>query len=140
MSALPDDFALPRLDAFNAPWFASGTLAVQQCAACAALQHPPEEICHACGSMTFGHRVLAPRGTIYSYTVVHHPTSNVLAAAVPYVVVLVGLDEEPAVRVVGNLVDAPPSDARIGLAVEAVWDERRTDDGTVILLPQWRPA
>lgn len=139
MSALPDDFALPRIDAFNGPWFTSGTLAVQQCAQCDVLQHPPEEICHACGSMTFGHRVLTPRGTIYSYTVVHHPTSNALAASVPYVVVLVSIDEEPAVRVLGNLVDAPLGAARIGLPVEAVWDERRTDDGTVILLPRWRP-
>jgi len=88
--------------------------------------------------MTFGHRVLAPRGTIYSYTVVHHPTTNALSASVPYVVVLVSVDEEPNVRVVGNLVDAAPTEARIGLPVEAVWDERRADDGTVILLPQWR--
>jgi len=30
------------------------------------------------------------------------------------------------------------SDVEIGLPVEAVWEERPTEDGVVVLLPQWR--
>ncbi|MET0886230.1 MAG: zinc ribbon domain-containing protein [Mycetocola sp.] len=44
-------------------------LALQQCAACNALQHPPEEICHVCGSFRFLTRTVAPTGTVYSYTI-----------------------------------------------------------------------
>ena len=55
----------------------------------------------------------------------------------PYTVVLVSLDEAPHLRVVGNL---DGDDVRIGMAVVPYWEERAADDGTTILLPQWRAA
>jgi uncharacterized OB-fold protein len=139
VAELPRDFALPAITPWNEAWFTSGTLAVQSCASCAALQHPPEEVCHACGATSFTTTVLAPRGVVHSYTVAHYAAHRSLADAVPYAVVLVALDDAPDVRVIGNLVGAEPSQARIGLPVEAVWEERVVDDGTVIRLPQWMP-
>ena len=59
---------------------------------------------------------------------------------VPYAVVLVSLDDAPELRVVGNMPGVPIEDIRIGMAVEAIWEERHADDGAVILLPQWQPA
>jgi uncharacterized OB-fold protein len=56
---------------------------------------------------------------------------------VPYTVVLVSLDDAPQIRVVGNI---PGTDVHIGMPVVAEWDEHTADDGTTILLPQWRPA
>jgi uncharacterized protein len=135
---LPRDWALPAIDRTNRAWFTSGALALQECAACHGLQHPPEEICHVCGSMEFVSRTVAPTGTVYSYTIVHHAVHPALESSVPYAVVLVALDDEPQVRVVGNLLDVAMSDVEIGLPVEAVWEERPTEDGVVVLLPQWR--
>ena len=137
---LPRDWALPALTDANRAWFTSGELAVQQCTSCGVLQHPPEEICHACGSMAFTTRALAPYGTVHSYTVAHHSVHPALDASVPYAVVPVSLDEVPEVRVVGNLLDVPVGEIRIGMAVVATWQERTTDDGEVIRLPQWRAA
>lgn len=137
---LPDDFTLPALTQFNREWFTSGTLAVQQCVACERLQHPPEEICRACGSMTFDTRVLAPRGTIYSHTVVHYAASRALETSVPYVVVLVSFDEAPQLRVIGNLLGVHTMSVVIGAAVGAEWTSHASEDGTVIQLPQWRLA
>jgi uncharacterized OB-fold protein len=88
--------------------------------------------------MEFVTRTVAPTGTVYSYTIVHHAVHPALEAAVPYAVVLVALEDVPHVRVVGNLLDTAVSDVAIGLPVEAVWEERPTDDGVVVLLPQWR--
>ncbi len=146
MGVLPDDWALPALDARNTVWFTSGQLAVQRCAGCGTAQHPPEEVCHRCGSMSFDHVAVAPRGTVHSYTVAHYPVHPALAGSVPYTVVLVSLDEAPQVRVVGNLVGdravgaAPAGDEIIiGMPVEAFWEEREVD-GQVVRLPQWRPA
>ena len=136
MGALPADWGVPELTDANRPWFTSGALAVQECASCSTLIHPPEEVCHACGAMSFGTRVLEPRGTVHSYTVVHYAANRALADAVPYTVVLVSLDDAPHVRVIGNL-DGP---AHIGMPVVPYWHERTADDGTVVLLPQWRPA
>ena len=135
MPALPDDWALPALTAFNRAWFTSGALAVQRCTSCATLQHPPEEVCAACGAMTFDHVELAPTGTVHSFTVVHYAANAALAAAVPYTVVLVSLDDAPHVRVVGNL---DGDDVTIGMPVVATWDRRTAEDGSEVLLPQWR--
>ena len=131
--APPSDWATPEVTAVNQAWFTSGTLAVQRCAACGAVQHPPEEVCHRCGGMEFEYPEVAPRGTVYSFTVAHYAPSPALAESVPYTVVLVSLDELPEVRVVGNLPDTDPAEVRIGMPVEAYWEKR---DG--VLLPQWR--
>jgi uncharacterized OB-fold protein len=137
MSVLPPDWALPALTPFNEAWFTSGALVVQRCTACGTLQHPPEEICHVCGGMAFDGTTLAPTGTVYSYTVVHYAANKALADSVPYAVVLVSLDEAPQIRVVGNI---PGTEVHIGMPVVAEWDEHTAEDGTQILLPQWRPA
>jgi uncharacterized OB-fold protein len=134
---LPGDWAVPAITETNRAWFTSGELALQQCAACATVQHPPEEICHVCGSMRFVTRTVAPFGTVYSYTVVHHAVHPALEASIPYAVVLVQLDEIPDARVVGNLLDVPVDQVTIGMRVEATW-ELRTADEDEVLLPQWR--
>ena len=134
MAALPEDWALPAITPFNEAWFTSGAIVVQRCASCATLQHPPEEVCAACGAMAFDHVELAPTGTVHSLTVVHYAANAALADAVPYTVVLVSLDDAPQLRVVGNL----DGDVAIGLPVVATWERRVADDGTEILLPQWR--
>jgi uncharacterized OB-fold protein len=137
---LPADWALPALTPFNRAWFTSGAIAVQQCAACLVLQHPPEEICHRCGGMTFETRVLAPTGTVHSYTIAHHSVNPRLDGAVPYAVVLVALEEAPEVRVVGNLLDVPVEEVAIGMPVTATWEEFTSEDGETVLLPQWQRA
>ena len=138
MGAIPETWAIPSPTPFTEAWFTSGTLAVQRCVGCGTLQHPPEEVCYACGAMSFDAAVLAPRGTVFSHTVVHYAASPALADSVPYAVVLVALDDAPEIRVVGNL-DGPVEDVRIGLPVEAHWVTRDID-GDTIRLPQWRPA
>ena len=54
----------------------------------------------------------------------------------PYTVVLVSLDEAPHLRVVGNI----DGDVEIGMPVVPYWEERTAEDGTSVLLPQWRKA
>jgi uncharacterized OB-fold protein len=131
-------WTVPVLNDTNRAWFTSGALTLQQCVACGALQHPPEEVCHVCGGMVFSSRVVAPTGTVKSYTVVHHSVHPALDAFVPYTVVLVALDEVPDVRVVGNLLDVPVDEVAVGMPVVATWEELASDDGTVVLLPQWQ--
>ena len=133
--APPPDWATPVVTPVNREWFTSGTLAIQRCAACAAVQHPPEEVCHRCGGTEFHYRAVAPRGTVYSFVVVHYAANPALAESVPYAVALVSLDELPEVRVVGNIPSVDPAELDIGMPVAAFWDERAE-----VLLPQWKPA
>jgi hypothetical protein len=140
MGVLPQDWGLPAITPLNEAWFTSGALVVQRCASCDTTQHPPEEICHACLGTDLGPVAVAPRGTVHSFTVVHYPTNPELAGSVPYAVVLVSLDDEPHLRVVGNMPGTPIDEIRIGLPVVPFWEDRTADDGTLVRLPQWRPA
>lgn len=139
MASMPENWTLPGVTDLNREWFESAALRVQTCADCAALQHPPEEICHRCGAMSFTSTELAPTGTIHSFTVVHYPVNKSLADSVPYAAVLVSLDDEPAIRVLGNLFDIAMDDICVGMPVHAVWQELSDEFGTV-QLPQWSPA
>jgi uncharacterized OB-fold protein len=79
---------------------------------------------------------------VWSFVVAHPPLLPAYAAMAPYNVVVVALDEDPALRMVGNVVtgpDAPldsvePSSLRIGEPVEVVFDSPREG----IAMPRWR--
>jgi len=139
MTVLPADWALPLPNRLNEAWFTAQRLAVQRCTACDVRQHPPEEICHRCGGTDFGHDDLGPNGTVYSYTVAHYAVNRALADSVPYAVVLVSLDDDPTIRVVGNMPGTPLDAIHIGLPVTVTWEEHTAEDGAVIHLPQWAP-
>jgi len=74
------------------------------------------------------------RGTIASRVVVHAPVLPAFRARVPYAVVLVELDEDPGLRLVGNVLDAAPEQVRIGLPVRVAFEALNDE----ITLPQWR--
>ncbi|MEU3270757.1 OB-fold domain-containing protein [Saccharomonospora sp. NPDC006951] len=64
-----------------------------------------------------GYVVAAGTGTVYSFVVQHHP--GVPGKTTPFVIALVELDE--GVRMLGELLDAEPSQVHIGLEVEVVF-------------------
>lgn len=139
-SALPEDWTLPAVSPLNEAFFRSGRLALQRCAGCGTVQHPPEELCHRCHETDFEEAVSEGTGTVYSFIVVHHPAHPKLSDSVPYTVVLVSLDDHPDVRITGNLVGVAPEAVSIGLPVRAFWDEIQDEDGVVLQLPQWEAA
>ena len=108
----------------------AGELRVQRCGACGALRHPPGPVCPACHAMQPAYDVVSGRGTVYSYVVHRHPP--VPGKELPILLVLVELDE--GVRMVGELVDASPDDVKIGAPVEV--SMVRVDDDLTI--PGWR--
>lgn len=81
------------------------------------------------------------KGSIWSFVVAHPPLLPAYAALAPYNVVVVSLDEDPTLRLVGNLVSRPgapinevdPATICIGEPVRVVFD-RVTDD---VALPRW---
>ena len=135
---MPAGWAVPALSPFNRPFFTSGKLALQECAGCGNVQHPPEEVCYKCFGMDFKPRETSGLGSIYSFIVIHYPVAPSLADSVPYAVVLVALDDFPLVRVVGNVLNRAPEEVAIGQRVKAVFEEIPSADGTdAIFLPQW---
>lgn len=110
------------------------TLRVQCCADCETFRHPPVPVCHACGSTAIDWRKVAGRGTVFSYTVAHHPTYPAVKSALPYNIAVVLLEDAGDVRLITNVIDVPPEEMRIGLPVTVAWEE--VADGWI--LPRFR--
>ena len=127
----PDEWTAPFWEAA-----AKHRLVVPRCTACGTYRFPPSPFCWRCRAQAIDWVERPGRGIVYSYTVVWHPILPDLADSVPYAPAVVELPDTDGVRVVGALVDAAPSDARIGLPVELVWRDVR--DG--VSVPPWRPA
>ena len=128
---LPDEDSAPFWEACRA-----GELRVQRCAGCGRLRFPPRAMCPACRSLEAEWIPLSGRGTIYSRVVCHPPVLPAFRERAPYAVVLVELAEDPALRMLGNVLDCAPQDVEIGGPVRVDFQ----DVGDGVTLPQWRVA
>jgi len=118
----------PPLGHDNAWWWEGikrGELLLQKCSGCATLRHPPRPMCGKCQSTKWETVAAKGRGTLYSFTVVHHPKFP--GFEYPLVCGLVELEE--GTRIVSNVVGCEPDEVRIGLpvvlSIENVDDEMK---------------
>lgn len=135
---------LPDLDAPDSRGFWEGTalgeLRVQCCGDCGRRRMPPRPMCPACRSISAVWEGVSGRGTIWSFVVPHPPLLPAYSEVAPYNAILVALDEDPAIRFVGNLVTGPdgaideldPEGICIGERVRVVF--HRIED---VALPRW---
>jgi uncharacterized OB-fold protein len=146
MTVAADQFLLPQPDEDSQPFWdgcARGELLVQACGACGRRRIPPRPMCPSCRSFETRWEKVSGRGAVWSFVVSHPPLLPAYAAVAPYNVVVVALDEDASLRMVGNVVEGPdapldsidPTSLTIGEAVEVVFDS--PVDG--IAMPRWRP-
>jgi len=109
-----------------------GRLLIQRCATCGALRHPPRPMCPHCHSLAWDTLESSGRGTVYSFVMPRHPQFPFFDD--DYIVALIELEE--GTRLVSNLVDVAPDEARIGMPVAVRFDEF---DGEVVL-PVFTPV
>ena len=107
-------------------------LLVQRCVRCGALRHPPRPMCPRCQSLDWDTIEASGRGTVFSFVMPRHPPLPWFDDG--YIVALVDLAE--GVRLVTNLVDCTPDDARVGMDVQVRFTE--FDGGLV--LPLFAPV
>jgi hypothetical protein len=136
---------LPVIDEDSGPfWEAArrGELVMQRCASCGRLRFPPRPMCPQCQSTDATWTPMSGRGTVWSFVVPHPPLLPDYSELAPYNVVVVALDEDPTLRLVGNLVtsaDGPINellDIEIGAPVRVVFAPVSED----VSLPRWVPA
>jgi acetyl-CoA acetyltransferase/uncharacterized OB-fold protein len=100
-------------------WFwtsgADGLLRIQGCTECHTLVHPPVPICPVCRSRNWEPTVVSGRGTIIGYTINQHQWHPDFTP--PYVIAVVALAENPAVRLTTNVVDCDPDAVQVGQEV-----------------------
>jgi len=141
------DAPLPEVDDVTRPFWegtAKGELRMQACGACGRMRFPPRPMCPFCQSLDVEWKVMSGRGTVWSYVVPHPPVLPAFEPLAPYNVVVVALDEDPTLRLVGNLLASPdgaineidPATIRIGEPVRVVFQPAGED----IVLPRWMRA
>jgi uncharacterized OB-fold protein len=131
--------ATPVPDELTEPYWQAAReqrLVMQRCVACRTYIHPPFPMCTSCYSTELSFEEVSGRGTIYSSSTMHEPMVAGFEDSLPYVCVVVELDEQPGLLMLTNLVDATADDARCGARVEVGFEE--IDGG--FLLPQFRLA
>ena len=142
-----EGFILPLRDDDSGPFWEGtrkGELRMQRCTSCGRLRFPPRPMCPWCRSMESDWRVMSGQGTIWSFVVPYPPLLQAYADLAPYNVVVIALDEDPTLRLVGNLVaseDGPinavdHSTIEIGQQVRVVF--QKIDETTA--LPRWLRA
>jgi uncharacterized protein len=97
----------------------TGELRIFRCADCQHWVHPPVPVCRKCRSTRVAAQAVSGKGTLYSFTVNHHPWTDTFNG--PYVLGLVELDEEPGVHVLTNIVDCAREEIRVGMALEVTF-------------------
>lgn len=126
---IPDDFSAPFFDGAR-----EGRLMLQHCASCQAWSFPVRERCPHCFAAGLGWRQASGRGSLYTFTIMHQIMNPGFASAVPFNVAQIDLDE--GVRMVSNVVGTGNEDLRIGMRLEAVFE----DVGDGVRIPKFRPA
>ena len=135
---------LPEIDADSAPFWEgakSGELRVQRCTATGRLFFPPRPLSPYAPKTEPEWTTVSGRGTIWSVVVPHPPLLPGFTERAPYNVIVVALEEDPAIRMVGNLVseaggaigEIDPATIEIGTPVRVVF-ETVADD---VALPRW---
>jgi uncharacterized OB-fold protein len=142
-----DGLLLPWPDDDGEPFWEyarHGELRIQACADCGRLRFPPRPCCPNCGSFEDEWRPMSGRGRIWSYVVAHPPLLPAYAERAPYPVVVVELDEDPTIRLVGTVTSSvrrpdapwnavPPQRLRIGAPVQVVFQAMAPE----VTVPRW---
>ena len=128
---------LPFADAETKPywdWAKRHELRMQRCADCGAIRLPARP--DVPGVQLDARRVGedARHRHDLQLDVVHPPVLPAFAADAPYAVVLVQLDDDPPLRLVGQVIDIPNDELAAGIPVEVVFDDVTAE----VTLPKWR--
>jgi uncharacterized OB-fold protein len=110
----PDRDSLPFWEGVNA-----GEFRVQRCDACGAYRWPARAICNRCRSFHAAWVALSGVGTVKSWVTTHQVFAAVFKDEVPYTTILVQLNEQDDLQVIGSF-DARAAVPLAGMKVRAV--------------------
>ena len=124
---------LPAVDDDAAPFWEGcrqGVLRIQRCVESGRLIFPPRVTSPFAPRVPLEWTELSGRGSLWSFVVPYPPLLPQFAALAPYNVVAVALEEDPRIRLIGNLLareggaidEIDPATIEIGAPVRVVFD------------------
>lgn len=130
---------LPEIVPLTQPFWEAAAkrhLVIQRCGDCHAWVWCPRPACVECGSEKLQWTPVSGRGKVFAFSVIREVVGRALRAFegdLPYVAAWVDLDEGP--RLTSNIVECPIEKVKIGMEVEAVFEEAAPG----IFLPKFKP-
>ncbi len=130
---------LPQITDLTRPfWTAAkqGKLVLQKCAKCSTFNFFPKPWCIECGSRELNWTDAKTGGTVYSFTISRSVAMNFPGweAELPVLMCLIDLDD--GVRLYGQVKGCKPEDMKIGMRVEAFFEDISDEAG----IPKFRPV
>ncbi len=113
---------------------ADGRLHFPQCGRCRCIVHPPAPVCPQCHSRALREITVSGEGTVETFTL--NWQAWMPGMEVPFAIAIVTLDEQDDLRLMTNIVGAPPESVHIGMRVRV----RFEDCGDGIHLPLFEPV
>ena len=132
-----DRSPLPAIDDLSRPFWEAAQrqqLVVQRCHECHYFNHPPRTVCDACQSQQLAFEPVSGKGSIYSFSVMHQKNIAGFENQIPYLNIIVELDEQPRLFMVANLPGSERDKIKIGGRVEVYFEKVNEE----ISLPQFR--
>ena len=127
---------IPDITADTRPYWdglADKRLMLQRCADCGRLRHYPRPVCDACWSMQVEWVQASGEGTVYSWTVTHHPFHPGFKEELPFTLITVDLAE--GVRLNAQARGLPPDALRIGMPVRIGFEKATEEFSLPVVLP-----
>jgi hypothetical protein len=129
---------LPEITDLTRPFWSAareGKLVMQKCPSCGTIDFFPKPWCIECGKREREWVEVSPRGTVYSYTVASLVMMNLPGWEKDLPVILCLVDLDDGGRMYAQLVGCPPEEVRIGMRVEAHFEQISDEAG----IPKFRP-
>ncbi len=127
----------PLIDDLTRPFWDAATehrLVIQRCQDCRHFNHPPRPVCDACHSETLTFEPVSGRGTIYSFSVMYQPNVAGFEDELPYLNILIELEEQPQLFLVSYLPAVQREQVRVDGEVEVYFE----DVDAELTLPKFR--
>jgi uncharacterized OB-fold protein len=130
---------LPKLTDDNRDFWtggAHGELRFWRCQDCGFYIHPPQPLCPQCHSKNLATEAVSGRATLASFTINHQAWMP--GPELPYVVAIIELPEQAALRLTTNLVNCPHDEIHVGMPVRVLFEHHPDADGDVYI-PLFEP-
>jgi uncharacterized OB-fold protein len=130
---------LPKLTDDNRDFWtggARGELRFWRCQDCGFYIHPPQPLCPQCHSKNLATEAVSGKATLASFTINHQAWMP--GPELPYVVAIVELPEQAALRLTTNLVNCRHDEIHVGMPVRVLFEHHPDADGDVYI-PLFEP-
>lgn len=131
---------LPKLTDANRDFWtggANGELRFWRCQDCRFYIHPPQPLCPRCHSKNLKTEPVSGRATLASFSINYQ--NWMPGPELPYVVAIVELAEQEALRLTTNVVGCDHDALHVGMPVQVTFERHEDPDGDVYI-PLFTPA